>query len=71
MPCFYKGVSHLGSRLDTEVYQTIYPQFDLETYIKNSENTINKFSLERVLKFFSKFTWKEIVFYRFGIKAFS
>ena len=67
---FYKGVSHLGSRLDTEVYQTIYPQFDLETYIKNSENTINKFSLERVLKFFSKFTWKEIVFYRFGIKAF-
>lgn len=59
---FYKGVSHLGSRLDTEVYQTIYPQFDLETYIKNSENTINKFSLERVLKFFSKFTWKEIVF---------
>ena len=59
---FYNGVSHLGSRLDTEVYQTIYPQFNLESYIENSENTINKFSLERVLKFFSKFTWDEIVF---------
>lgn len=59
---FYKGVSHLGSRLDTEVYQTIYPQFNLESYLNNSKNTINKFSLERVLKFFSKFTWKEIVF---------
>lgn len=59
---FYKGVSHLGSRLDTEVYQTIYPQFNLESYIENSEKTINKFSLERVLKFFSKFTWNEIVF---------
>lgn len=59
---FYKGVSHLGSRLDTEVYQTIYPQFNLESYMENAEKTINKFSLERVLKFFSKFTWDEIVF---------
>ena len=41
---FYSGVSHLGSRLDTEVYQTYLPsvRFREVNMERNSEKTINK-----------------------------
>lgn len=59
---FYKGSSHIGSRFDTEVFQTIYPQFNIDNYIENSEDTINRFGLEQILKLLKQFTWDDIVF---------
>ena len=59
---YYLGKSHLGRRFDTELFQTIYSQFDLDTYIENSELHVSRFVLKDVLRFFSQFTWKQLVF---------
>lgn len=59
---YYLGESHLGRRFDTEFFQTIYSQFDLDNYIENSELYVSRFVLKDVLKFFSQFTWEQIVF---------
>ena len=59
---YYLGDSHLGRRFDTELFQTIYSQFDLDNYIENSELYVSRFVLKDVLKFFSQFTWEQIVF---------
>ena len=59
---YYLGNSHLGRRFDTELFQTIYSQFDLDTYIENSELHVSRFVLKDVLRFFSQFTWKQLVF---------
>lgn len=59
---FYKGFSHLGSRLDTETFQTIYPQFNLDLYLENSPRSMDKVSLKQVLKILSQFSWHQIVY---------
>ena len=59
---FYLGYSQLGRRLDTEFYQTIYPQFDLDKYIEDSEYHVSRFAVKEVLRFFEQFTYKDIVF---------
>lgn len=59
---YYLGESHLGQRFDTELFQTIYSQFDLDNYIENSELHVSRFVLKDVLKFFSQFTWEQLVF---------
>ena len=46
---YYLGESHLGRRFDTELFQTIYSQFDLDTYIENSELHVSRFVLKDVL----------------------
>lgn len=62
---FYTGFSHLGSRLDTETFQTIYPQFNMDSYLENSPSTTNRVSLEQVLKILSQFSWHQIVYVAF------
>lgn len=62
---FYLGYSQLGRRLDTEFYQTIYPQFDLEKYIEDSEYHVSSFAVKEVLRFFEQFTYKDVVFVDF------
>lgn len=59
---YYLGKSHLGRRFDTELFQTIYSQFNLDYYIENSELYVSRFVLKDVLHFFSQFTWKQLVF---------
>lgn len=59
---YYLGESHLGQRFDTELFQTIYSQFNLDYYIENSELHVSRFVLRDVLRFFSQFTWKQLVF---------
>ena len=61
---YYLGESHLGQRFDTELFQTIYSQFNLDYYIENSELHVSRFVLKDVLRFFSQFTWKQLVFIR-------
>ena len=61
---YYLGESHLGQRFDTELFQTIYSQFNLDYYIENSELHVSRFVLTDVLRFFSQFTWKQLVFIR-------
>lgn len=56
------GESHLGRRFDIELFQTIYSQFNLDYYIENSELHVSRFVLKDVLRFFSQFTWKQLVF---------
>lgn len=56
------GESHLGRRFDTDLFQTIYSQFNLDYYIENSELHVSRFVLKDVLRFFSQFTWKQLVF---------
>ena len=58
---YYLGESHLGQRFDTELFQTIYSQFNLDYYIENSELHVSRFVLKDVLRFFSQFTWKQLV----------
>ena len=67
---YYLGKSHLGRRFDTELFQTIYSQFDLDNYIENSEIHVSRFVLKDVLKLFSQFTWEQIVFIK-EIEVFS
>lgn len=59
---FYKGFSHLGSRLDTETFQTIYPQFNIDSYLANSPRSMDRVNLKQVLKIFSQFSWHQIVY---------
>ena len=59
---FYKGFSHLGSRLDTETFQTIYSQFNLDSYLEHSPISMDKVSLKQVLKILSQFSWQQIVY---------
>ena len=59
---FYKGFSHLGSRLDTETFQTINPQFNMDSYLENSPRSMDKVSLKQVLKILSQFSWHQIVY---------
>lgn len=59
---YYLSESHLGRRFDTELFQTIYSQFNLDYYIENSELHVSRFVLKDVLRFFSQFTWKQLVF---------
>lgn len=59
---YYLGESHLGKRFDTELFQTIHSQFNLDYYIENSELHVSRFVLKDVLRFFSQFTWKQLVF---------
>lgn len=59
---YYLGKSHLGRRFDTELFQTIYSQFNLNYCIENSELHVSRFVLKDVLRFFSQFTWKQLVF---------
>ena len=59
---FYLGYSQLGRRLDTEFFQTIYPQFDLDRYIEDSEYHVSRYSVKEVLRFFEQFTYKDVVF---------
>ena len=61
---YYLGESHLGRRFDTELFQTIYSQFNLDNYIENSELHVSRFVMKDVLRFFSQFTWKQLVFIR-------
>lgn len=61
---YYLGESHLGQRFDTELFQTIYSQFNLDYYIENSELHVSRFVLKDVLRFFSQFTWTQLVFIR-------
>ena len=59
---FYKGFSHLGSRLDTETFQTIYPQFNIDSYLANSPRSMDRVNLKQVLKIFYQFSWHQIVY---------
>lgn len=62
---FYLGYSQLGRRLDTEFFQTIYPQFDLDRYIEDSEYYVSRYAVKEVLRFFEQFTYKDVVFVEF------
>ena len=62
---FYLGYSQLGRRLDTEFFQTIYPQFDLDRYIEDSEYHVSRYAVKEVLRFFERFTYKDVVFVDF------
>lgn len=62
---FYLGYSQLGRRLDTEFFQTIYPQFDLDRYIEDSEYHVSRYVVKEVLRFFEQFTYKDVVFVDF------
>lgn len=40
----------------------VHSQFNLDYYIENSELHVSRFVLKGVLRFFSQFTWKQLVF---------
>ena len=46
----------------TEFFQTIYPQFDLDRYIEDSEYHVSRYAVKEVLRFFEQFTYKDVIF---------